>query len=110
MTDGKKGFKLFEEEELEELSPVVETDKESDPNLASELPKIKEPAKVLSATRIGKVIAGKGLNVRAEASGDSSILGILQPRVLITVISTENGWHKIVYGTGIGYVMEQYVR
>lgn len=49
------------------------------------------------------------LNVRQSASTSSTILGKLSNKTQITIVETLNGWYKIKYGTGYGYVSSSYV-
>lgn len=56
----------------------------------------------------GKVTAS-ALNVRAGAGTNNKVLGTLKNGANVTVVSQSNGWYKIKYGSGYGYVSSQYV-
>jgi len=90
--------------------PIAEPDKESDPNLAPELPKVEKPNKVIFTPKVGRVTAGTALKMRAEPTTASPILHMLRRGASVTILSTESGWHKITFGDLTGYVMEQYVQ
>ncbi len=51
---------------------------------------------------------GSNLNVRQKASTSSSVLGKLANGTAIQVVSISNGWAKIKYGNGYGYVSANY--
>ncbi|MBR4211947.1 MAG: peptidoglycan DD-metalloendopeptidase family protein [Oscillibacter sp.] len=53
--------------------------------------------------------AGANLNVREKASTSAKILGQLSNGTEVAVYSTSNGWAKIRYNTGIGYVSGEYL-
>ncbi|MBR0081254.1 MAG: SH3 domain-containing protein [Clostridia bacterium] len=50
------------------------------------------------------------VNVRAEASSDSKLLGTIQKGVTVTILGTYGSWTKIQYGTGTAYVFSKYVK
>ncbi|WP_368633999.1 SH3 domain-containing protein [Kurthia gibsonii] len=52
---------------------------------------------------------GSNLNVRKSASTKATTLGKLQNNTKVTVISTKNGWSKIKYKKGYGYVASSYL-
>ena len=58
--------------------------------------------------RIGKVNAS-ALNVRSNPSIRNSVIGSLSRGSKVTVVSTSNGWHKIKYKNGYGYVSAEYI-
>ena len=53
--------------------------------------------------------SGSSLNVRESASTNSSILGSLSNGTQVEIVETLNGWYKIKYGSGYGYVSSSYV-
>jgi hypothetical protein len=57
----------------------------------------------------GTAYTNAGINMRAEASSDSSVLGTIEPGETVTVISTEGSWTKVEYGGVTGYVSSQYL-
>ena len=59
------------------------------------------PTKIMQTTA--------GLNVRSGAGTKHKILGTLKKGQKITVLSTSNGWAKIKYGSGYGYVSASYL-
>lgn len=64
-----------------------------------------------AATQIKYVSIANGvsLNVRKSASTKAVTLGKLQNNTKVTVISTKNGWSKIKYKNGDGYVASSYL-
>ncbi|ENZ02565.1 hypothetical protein HMPREF1092_01800 [Clostridium thermobutyricum] len=61
-----------------------------------------------SLVRTGTVTAGS-LNVRERATTNSLAIGAFKKGSKVKVLGTSNGWHKIEYGYGYGYVSAQYV-
>ncbi|WP_343337684.1 hypothetical protein TPELB_26930 [Terrisporobacter petrolearius] len=64
----------------------------------------------------GEIVIKKGkinterLNVRSDASASSSKLGTLSKGTVVEIVKIEkNGWYKIKYKRGYGYVSGQYV-
>ena len=57
----------------------------------------------------GGVVTGNGVNVRAGASKDSEKIGSLNGNEEVTILEEENGWYKIEYKGGTGYVSADYV-
>lgn len=55
------------------------------------------------------IVQASALNVRSSESIDASIIGKLPNNKQINVISISNGWAKIEYGTGTGYVSADYI-
>lgn len=62
--------------------------------------------KVQAAT--GKV-ATETLNLRKEASTNSSIIELLNANDKLEIVSEENGWYKVKHGSKDGYVSKEYV-
>ena len=67
-----------------------------------------------ASTGSGTVIAygrvtGSNLNVRASASTSGSKLGSLSRNDTVEILSSTNGFYKIVYKNGIGYVSADYI-
>lgn len=52
----------------------------------------------------------KGLNVRASASSSARVLGTLVYDQKINVVNIEDGFAKIKYGSGFGYVSSKYIK
>lgn len=52
----------------------------------------------------------KSLSVRKSASKNAGKLGSLEPKEEIEVVSIDDGWAKIVYGDGVGYVDASYIK
>ena len=52
------------------------------------------------------------LNVRAGAGTTYNVLGTLKPGATVNIYSekTDNGWYKIGYGTGYGYVSADFLK
>ena len=63
-------------------------------------------ATCFSAT--GKVTADV-LNVRSGPGTSYSRIGQLTNGQTVTIVSSSNGWYKIKYGDGVGYVSKDYV-
>ena len=57
----------------------------------------------------GGVVTGNGVNVRAGAGKDSEKIGSLNGNEEVTILEEENGWYKIEYKGGTGYVSADYV-
>ena len=68
-----------------------------------------KPQEDLTVKFTGRVNTSN-LNVRSGPSTSYSILGAYSLNQTVNIISQEsNGWYKIKYGTGIGYVSNAYV-
>lgn len=91
-----------EDEELEELIAAVEAEvrKETSPVTAP------SPVPANTGTVSGKTY----LRVRKAPRAASPILGVLGEGTVVSIVSTSNGWHKIVYKNGHGYVPEVNVK
>lgn len=63
------------------------------------------------AQYIGRAIAN-GVNVRAEASTNAELIGILDiyDKAYINNFVDENGWYEIIYNGRIAYVSSQYIQ
>ena len=59
--------------------------------------------------KTGKVTADV-LNVRSGRGTNYSKIGAVRGGSTVTIVETKNGWHKIKYGNGYGYVSAKYVR
>lgn len=57
----------------------------------------------------GGIVTCDLLNVRSGPGTDYSIIGGVTRDVAVSIISEENGWWKINYNGGIGYVCGQYI-
>lgn len=55
------------------------------------------------------IVQASALNVRSSGSTKASIIGSLPNNKQIDVISISNGWAKINYHNGIGYVSAKYI-
>ena len=62
-----------------------------------------------STAKTGYVNTQTGVNVRKGPSTSYDVLGALSYKQTVTIVSTENGWHKIEYGSGYGYVSASYI-
>ena len=74
-----------------------------------EKPEVKPEEKPEATIKTGKVSAS-ALNVRSGASTSSSIIGSLNNGAKVEIVSTSNGWHKIKYKNGYGYVSADYIK
>lgn len=75
----------------------------------------KEPRVVNTTTNIPmttryKCTANTFLNVRKEPSSSSQILGSIQRNEVVDVYDVTNGFAKIKYKSGIGYVSIKYLQ
>jgi cell wall-associated NlpC family hydrolase len=65
----------------------------------------------ISSTNYGTVVTNGGtLNFRSSATTSSQILGNIPNQTILPIISTENGWHKVVWGKTVGYVSGSYFK
>lgn len=64
---------------------------------------------VSKASSTTKYVTASSLNVRSSASTSGSILGSLSKGTAVKVISESNGWSKIEYNGGVGYVSSKYL-
>ena len=62
-----------------------------------------------TSTQTGYVNTTSGVNVRKGPSTSYDAIGALGYRENVTIVSTENGWYKIKYGNGYGYVSASYI-
>ena len=53
-------------------------------------------------------VTASSLNVRSGAGTNYSVIGNLKKGASATVVSNSNGWSKIKYGSGYGYISSQY--
>lgn len=66
---------------------------------------------VARALQIGVVDTNGGtLNVRSGPGTNYSILASLSKGATVTILGEENGWYKVNYGSGEGYVSKQYIK
>lgn len=54
-------------------------------------------------------VSCSSLNVRSNPSLSSAVIGGVSKDQTVSIISESNGWSKIKYGSGIGYVSSQYL-
>lgn len=59
--------------------------------------------------KTGYVTATVGLNVRSGPGTDYNTIGALNYKDTVTILEETNGWYKIKYGSGVGYVSAAYV-
>ena len=78
-------------------------------NKPEEKPEQKPEEKPEATIKTGTVNAS-ALNVRSSASTSSSIIGSLNRGAKVEIVSTSNGWHKIKYKNGYGYVSADYIK
>jgi uncharacterized protein YgiM (DUF1202 family) len=50
------------------------------------------------------------VNVRASAGTDSDVIGSIEPGESYVIRSAENGWYRIGYNDGEGYVSADLVK
>ncbi|HDK7178325.1 TPA: SH3 domain-containing protein [Clostridium botulinum] len=54
-------------------------------------------------------VSCSSLNVRSNPSLSSAVIGGVSKNQTLSVISESNGWSKIKYGSGVGYVSSKYL-
>ncbi|EPY2286396.1 SH3 domain-containing protein [Clostridium sporogenes] len=54
-------------------------------------------------------VSCSSLNVRSNPSLSSAVIGGVSKNQTVSIISESNGWSKIKYGSGIGYVSSKYL-
>ena len=62
-----------------------------------------------ASTKTGTVTCSS-LNVRSGAGTSYRKIGSLSYNQKVTIVSTVNGWYKIKYGSGYGYVSADYIK
>lgn len=62
-----------------------------------------------STTQYGVVNVDTSLNVRADASTSSEVIGSLKNGDEVTIKGEKDGFYKIKYGSGYGYVAKGYI-
>ncbi|MGG7078244.1 N-acetylmuramoyl-L-alanine amidase, partial [Clostridium sardiniense] len=85
------------------LNGNIEKPEEKPENKPDTKPEVKP-----ETTKTGKVTAS-ALNVRSGASTKHSVIGSLSKGSNVEIVSTSNGWHKIKYKNGFGYISAEYV-
>lgn len=72
---------------------------------------LKHKAEDVDGTHSGvyEVIAQR-LNVRSRPTTESSVIGALNMQDQVDVDAIDNGWAKINYGNGVGYVSAKYLK
>lgn len=69
-----------------------------------------KPVETPSTSGKQGVVTASSLIVRSGRGTSYSRLGSLKRNTKITILETKNGWHKIKYGSGYGYVHGDYVK
>lgn len=59
--------------------------------------------------KTGNVVSTDNLNIRIGPSMKNKVIGILNPKCYVEILDEINGWYKIFYGEGFGYVYKKYV-
>ena len=67
----------------------------------------KTSAKEMSITG---TVTTTSLNVREKAASDGKAIGSLSKDATCTIVAAENGWYKIKFDNGYGYVSSDYVK
>ncbi len=62
------------------------------------------------AEELEGTITGSGVNFRSEPATSSEILGCFAKGTVVEVVSSENGWCKVVYNGKTGYVSADYIK
>lgn len=62
-----------------------------------------------TSTKTGRVTVSS-LNVRSGASTKYKKIGSLSYNKAVTIVKIVNGWYKIKYNSGYGYVIDDYIR
>ena len=55
------------------------------------------------------IVKADALNVRSSASTSSKIVGTLYKNSKVEILSTSNGWHKIKFNSGTGFVSAEFI-
>ncbi|MEG2251325.1 MAG: N-acetylmuramoyl-L-alanine amidase, partial [Bacilli bacterium] len=76
---------------------------------SGEKPEEKPENKPEAVAKTGTVNASS-LNVRSGASTKNSVIGSLGRNAKVEIVSTSNGWHKIKYKNGYGFVSADYIK
>ena len=75
---------------------------------------LKEPATTpetpSTASKTGVVYNASSLNVRNGAGTSYAKIGSLNEGAKVEILSESNGWYKIKYGSGYGYISADYVK
>ena len=53
-------------------------------------------------------VTASSLNVRSGAGTNYSVIGNMQKGASATVVGSSNGWYKVKYGSGYGYISSKY--
>lgn len=103
---GRNYNKIFKGNDEEKVKKVkkVEAKKET--------PKIEEPKKNTPKKQIIATVISRGkLNVREEASQDSSIISVIVPGTQLVIDDVQDGWAQIHSDSGLkGYVMKEFIK
>ena len=62
-----------------------------------------------SGSAITGVVTGSNVNIRAEKSTSSAVLGTLQKGAVVRLLAQSTSWYKIEYNGITGYVMKTYI-
>ncbi len=108
MTGVSTSFTAGAHAAIDDTVVLNDTTENDDLAVASqEAPVVAEPENEYANMAIAQVNAS--LNIRAEASEDSEVLGKLYSNGAATVLETLDGWYKITSGSVTGYVSADYV-
>jgi len=66
--------------------------------------------KVTAYAAEGSVTAASSLNVRSGPATSFSKIGTLKSKAAVTITGKSGSWYRIKYGTGVGYVTNQYIK
>lgn len=119
LNDGTTGWangKYIDLTEEEDKTNITDYNKKPEQDASKDTskddPKVEETvvSQEAAKTNQGKVNSSVGLNVRAGAGTNTSVLTTLKNNSVVNIIGEENGWYKVKLDNGsIGYVGANYI-
>lgn len=109
ITNPEESEKLASEEYQEKLATAIANGIEEYllENITLESPEATPEA---SPTIKTGTVTASALNVRSGYGTSYSKIGLLSKGAKVEIIESKNGWHKIKYGSGYGYVSGEYIK
>ena len=96
------------EEEKPPVTPEVPEKPPVTPEVPEKPPVTPEVPEKPPVTKIGTITASS-LNVRSGYGTSYSKIGSLKKGAKVEIVETKNGWHKIKFNSGYGYISGDYV-
>lgn len=72
-------------------------------------PVAKKTTSAVKKTNFSGKVTASTLNVRSSSNAKSKRIGSLKKNKTVSVVETANGWYKIKYGKGYGWVSGSYI-